>query len=146
MIKITHRDAISRARFFLDKSKEVKATRRNEFEAYLEAAIIFARAAIHRTKTRYEKHPAWKSWWERLWSNPSILFIKDERNWILKEGPPKIGQIVQLGQQPDLAEVLYYFDRPDVPATNTVAKHLDKIEMLVEEADELFSSNSNLHS
>ena len=83
MNKLDHRHAISRSQFFLAKAKECKASQRADFEAYIEASIIFARAAIHRIKTKYEKHPNWKAWWDGLFSYPSIIFFMDERNWIL---------------------------------------------------------------
>lgn len=140
MNNLDDRHAISRSRFFLAKARECKASQRADFEAYFEASIIFARAAIHRTKNKYGKHPNWEAWWRGLFSYPSIVFFMDERNQILKEGPPKIGQIIALGEQPELAESLYYYEGPKVPATSTLAIHLDEVASLVEEAEVLFSS------
>ena len=46
------REALSRARFFLEKAKGCASDDRGDFEAYLEAAIVFARAAVHRLQAR----------------------------------------------------------------------------------------------
>lgn len=45
------RQAVARARFFLDGAKACPGDAHVEFEAYIEAAIIFARAALQRTHT-----------------------------------------------------------------------------------------------
>lgn len=134
------RDAISRARFFLDLAKRCPVDKRNEFEAYLEASIIFGRAALHRVQSKYEHHSSWKPWWQGLLSNPAVRFFMDERNWILKEGPPKVGQIIWPGGPPTpMAAWLYYYKNSQPPATDTVEKHLKAVEALVLEAQACFS-------
>ncbi len=45
------RHAISRARLFLDLADECSMEQRDRCEAFMEAAIIFCRAALHRVKT-----------------------------------------------------------------------------------------------
>jgi hypothetical protein len=96
---------------------------REEFEAFVEAAIIFGRAAVHRFKTKHERHPAWKAWWDSLINDPTMTFFREERNWIFKQGPPKIGQKIGMpsigprGEHipaPPMANAsaLYYFDDP----------------------------------
>ncbi len=91
---LTHesRQALSRAQFFVEKAKECSGDAQVDFEAYIEAAIVFARAAVHRLKTKYERHPDWKDWWDSLRGDPAVEFFRTERDWILKEAPPKIGQ------------------------------------------------------
>src|SRR5262245_56415867 len=91
---LTHdsRSALSRSSLFLAKAEAVTADERVDFEAFLEASIIFGRAAIHRFKSAHDKHPAWKGWWDSLLNEPAVVFFRDERNWILKQGPPRIGQ------------------------------------------------------
>jgi len=155
---VTHdsRSAIQRARLFLSKAKTCSAEERIDFEAYLEASIIFARAAIHRVKTQYEKENGFNKWWDSLLKDSSVEFFRNERDFILKEGPPHVGQIIKMppplsllsvgGQQVEDEEQgsinddtisadetlsvaeLYYYDDPSEPATDTVEKHLNVIE------------------
>ncbi len=91
MKQFPDRHAVSRAWFFLGKARECSGGQRRDFEAYLEAAIIFARAAIHRAKAQFEGQPNWKAWWNSLLENDSVEFFRNERDWILKEAPLKIG-------------------------------------------------------
>jgi len=86
------RHAIERAKFFLAKAKECPADNRVDFEAYLEASIIFGRSAIHRVKSAYKREAEFKDWWDSLFDDPSVKFFKDERDFILKEGSAKLGQ------------------------------------------------------
>jgi len=51
MSQFLARHAVSRARFFLKQANRCSVEQRKEFEAYLEAAIIFARAALRRLKS-----------------------------------------------------------------------------------------------
>jgi len=52
------RTAIARAEFFLALAEQCRPEERTEFEAFLEAAIVFARAALHRLKNEFETHPS----------------------------------------------------------------------------------------
>jgi hypothetical protein len=150
-MQVTHdsRSAISRARFFLGLARALPADARVEFEAFLEAAIVFARAAVHRMKTSHGKHPKWKRWWDSLSGNPAIEFFRVERDWILKEAPPKIGQKVFAsfigpegteaeGYKPARADEFYYFEDPGTPATATLARHLDVLSTLLSDAEREF--------
>jgi hypothetical protein len=121
-----------------------------EFEAFLEASIVFARAAVHRFKAKHEKHPAWKEWWTSVSGNPAVEFFRIERDWLLKEAPPKIGQKVfapfigpggksEPGYTPEKAEESYFFDDPGTRATVTLAPHLDAIATLLGDAERLFT-------
>ncbi len=132
------RHAISRARFFLQKAEQCTVKQRDECEAYLEAAIVFARAAMHRLQSEYSKHPKWKNWWDGLLLNATVSFFRDERNWILKEGSAKVGQVIRLGETSDLAADLYYYESPDIRATDTVKRNLDEIEKVVWDAQNRF--------
>jgi hypothetical protein len=146
MLTLESRHALSRATFFLEKAKACSADARVDFESYLEAVIVFSRAAIHRLKTKHEHHPDWRSWWDSLRGDPSVDFFRTERDWILKEAPPKIGQKVyvpSIGSDrpsyvPVHAREFYYFEGPDVPATDTVEKHLKTLEKLLAEAERRF--------
>jgi len=116
------RTAIARAEFFLALAEGCDAQHRLEFEAYLEATIVFARAAIHRAK-----QAAPPSWWSALGGNPSVEFFRNERDHLLKEAPPKINQVVRLGVQETVAAASYYYDDVKTPATETVQRHLLEI-------------------
>jgi hypothetical protein len=134
------RHAISRSHFFLDIAKRCPIESRDEFEAYLEASIIFARAALHRFQSEHKHLDNWKPWWDELLSNPSVIFFRKERDWILKEGPPKIGQVIR-GDKPlaPMAAEFYYFENPQIAATDTVEKHLNTLEAILIEAQCRFS-------
>jgi len=85
------RKALSRARFFLAKADQCSAEDRLEFEAFLEAAMVFARSALLRLEAKYKKHPRWKPWWSALKANPDVEFFRTERNWIVPEAAPRLG-------------------------------------------------------
>lgn len=143
MDSLPKRHAISRARFFLEQAKQCQGNQRDEFEAYLEASIVFSRAALHRLKSAYEKHPDWNQWWDSLLSNPSVNFFRNERDWILKNAPPKIGQVIRVGgPKASYASELYYYE--DKPATLTVERHLDHLETLVRDAESRFAMSTRL--
>jgi hypothetical protein len=142
--------ALGRAKFFLEKAKECPADARVDFEAFLEASIVFARAAMHRFQARYRKHQNWKVWWDSLLDNPSVTFFREERDWILKEASPKVGQKIFMpsigpggadlpAPRPSRASEFYYFESPDVEATATVETHLIALERLLVDAEERFS-------
>jgi len=134
------RDAISRARFFLQLAKRCPVEKLDEFEAYLEASIIFGRAALHRLQSEHESHSNWKQWWDSILDNPAVEFFRNERNWILKKGPPKIGQKIGVGGAPaPMAAEWRYYENPQTPSTDTVEKHLNAIEALLVEAQSRFS-------
>jgi len=140
------RGATFRARFFLQKAKACKVDERVDFEAYVEATVVFARAVLHRLQGRHRKHPQWKSWWDSLRSNPAVEFFRAQRDWILKDAPPKIGQKVfppTVGGPdayvPAVASEFYYFETADIPATVTLERHLSAVEALVAEAEGSFT-------
>ena len=149
---VTHdsRSALARANLFLAKAVAAKADERVEFEAFLEAAIIFGRTAVHRFKTKYESHLKWKAWWKSIADDPHVLFFRSQRDMILKEAPPKIGQriwapfigpggVTVPGYVPTYAYEFYYFERPDIPATDTARRHLNALEILLAEAQKEFA-------
>jgi hypothetical protein len=144
------RSALSRARFFLAKANAVLPDQRMEFEAFLEASIIFGRTAVHRFQTRHSKHPEWNEWWDSLDADPTMLFFRNERNFILKHGPLKIGQKIGMpsigprggdiqAQPIASASELYYFDDPSIPSTVTVEQHLSILEKRIEDAAARFA-------
>jgi hypothetical protein len=148
------RDAITRARFFLLQARScpyrADLVQYEMFEAYLEASIVFSRAAInrlHKSAVRRAKgNPSlkaeWDDWWHSILNDPAIQFFRDERNFILKEGPPMVGQIVRMGGPPQKMEDLYYYESPDIPATDTIERHLNSVEKLVTDAERRFGTSS----
>lgn len=140
------RSAVSRSRLFLRLANECSPDERVEFEAFIEAAIVFARAALHRFQALHESHPEWKAWWNALRANPSTDFFRAERDWLLKEAPPKIGQrgfVASVGSsqsnyEPSGAGEFYFFEDSSVPATDTIARHLEELERVLKEAEVLF--------
>jgi hypothetical protein len=135
------REALSRARFFLLKASQCPAEDRLEFEAFFEAAMVFARSALLRLEAKYKKHPKWKAWWDSLKTNPEVEFFRNERNWIVHQAPPRLGQKIFLGdsQAVQLAGQFYFFKDPSVLATASMATYLDSLNTLVMDAESRFS-------
>ena len=125
VIDFPPRHAISRTRFFLQMAELCSANDREDFEAYLEAAIIFARTAILRLEFELSKHPDWIDWWSSLLSDETTELFRVARNWIVHQAPPKISQVVRLGSPAELARDLYYYEASDVLATITVGQYVD---------------------
>lgn len=131
------RHAISRAYFFLVHAEDCGIQRRDECEAFMEAAIVFGRAAIQRLEPQFKTHPQWRVWWTSLLANRSVEFFRSERNHLLHEAPPKVGQII--GGTPQFAAEMYYYETPDIPATVTIRRHLDAVAQIVAEAEQKFT-------
>jgi hypothetical protein len=118
-VTLESRSALSRAKLFLDKAQVTPADHRVEFEAFLEAAIIYARTAVHRFKSLHEKHAKWKPWWDGLGSDPAVNFFRVERDWILKEASPKIHQKVFAARSARMAGMVQRTTRPRLPSITT---------------------------
>jgi hypothetical protein len=139
--RVTHesRHALSRARYFLEKARSCPADARVDFEAFLEASIVFARAAVHRLKAKYEGNSGWKTVWASWATEPAVEFFRKERDWILKEAPPRIGQKAFAGPvSPSMAEDFYYYDDPETPAAVTVERRLAELADLLAAAEQRF--------
>lgn len=139
MFNFPKRHAMSRARFFLEQAETCGDAERDAFECFLEAAFIFGRTAIHRLQHQYDKHPKWEEWFDSLRTNSTIEFFHTHRDFTLKEGSPRIGQIVNFNPV-NRATELYYFDDPNTPATETVRYHLDLLAEIIAAAEDLFAS------
>lgn len=131
------RHAVARARFFHRLAARCGPEQRDDFEAFVEASIVFARAAFDRLRAQHARKANCSVWWERLRRHPSFAFVDSERNWVLHQAPPKIGQVTRSGHTLTSAEESYFFETPDIPATKTLLHHLDNIERLVREAEAL---------
>jgi hypothetical protein len=150
------RDAITRAWFFLEQARGLPFSadfrEYESFEAYLEAAIIFSRVAIHRLHSEAEQKakgdPHLKAevdaWWASLLDEPAIPFLRDQRNVIAKEGPPKFNQNIMMGGPApgQKMEELYYYETPDIPATETIERHLRSVERIVTDAETRFGTST----
>ncbi len=144
-MQLPSRHGISRAKLFLDLADDCRASERDHHEAYLEAAIVFCRTAILRLIPRYKKSARWKAWFDLLLMNASIEFIRSERNFILKEAPPKVGQITYGGGlEVDRAKYLYYYENPNVPAVDTVRRHVAEVERVILEGEKLFGGGAKV--
>jgi len=150
------RDAITRAWFFLEQARALPyradIVEHEPFEAYLEAAIIYSRVAIHRLRRealqRAKGDPRLKAevdaWWASLLDETAIPFIRDKRNVIAKEGPPKFNQNIMMGGPApgQKMEKLYYYETPDIPATETIERHLRSVERIVTDAERRFGTST----
>ena len=135
------RHPISRAKFFVNLADQCPVAERDAHEAFMEAAIVYCRAAIHRLRTRYKKSPDWGTWFNSLKGNPSIQFIRKERDWILKEAPPKVGQRIYIDGQIEKAKCLYYYvGEADSTAIDTVRRHVDEIARFIREGEQRFGN------
>lgn len=125
------RSALGRARFFLVKAQTAPAAEREAYEAYLDAAIVFARAALHRTHKQFHNRPWFKAVWDSLLNDDAVNFFRLHRNGLLKEAPTRVGQKIVLGAGVSMADELYFFES-GATAAQTVAKHLARIEAIVQ--------------
>jgi hypothetical protein len=146
------RDAITRARFFVQQARSCRISddniaSREAFEAYLEAAISFGRSAIQRLQAwadrRMKGDPSWKTKWKKWWGPleqcPAIQFFRQERNRILHEAPPRIGQTLHgPGPLPEKVEAYYFYEDPSIPATDTIERHLNSVEEILADAEARF--------
>ena len=133
------RHAIARAEFFLALAENCDVQNRQDFEAFIEAAIIFARTAIHRLKTQFEHHPDWSLWFASIKEDPAVCFFRHQRDFILKEASPKMGQVISFNPV-SLATNLYYFETPSIDAATTVRKYIQSLATTIIEAENRFSS------
>jgi len=134
---LPERHALKRAYNFLNLAEQSKLGQREEFESFIESAIIFARSALHRLISNHRNVPNWKQWFDLYKDNESVNFFKNHRDFILKEGSAQIGQIIGFDEKV-LAKDIYYFDIPTIPATETVRLHLKKIAEIEKESITLF--------
>jgi hypothetical protein len=140
------RDAMTRAFRFLREAQCCPASDREWYEACLEASLIFGRAAVHRTKERLSRQGHGSTWWESIAGDPSVEFVRNHRDHLLKEASAKVGQIVFVGtatddgpnippDAPELADGYYFFEDASIRATTTAEKHLTRVRELISNAE-----------
>lgn len=136
------RNAFSRARFFLAKADECSPEQRNDFEAYAEACIVFARAGVLRAKEKYRNQAAFKTWWDPLQQNTKLEFLREERNLVVHEAPAKVGQVIALGGGIAKASQLYFYERDStgnpVDVLETLEEWITEAEAAVAQAESMF--------
>ncbi len=133
------RTALARAEFFLHLAEECRPDQRAEFEAYVDASIIFARTALHRLKNKYSHNPSWAAWFAQLKGNPAVEFFRENRDFLLKENPAKIGQVISFNHITTAAQ-LYFFETPSAPATETLRKYLTSYTQALQEGEDIFNT------
>lgn len=134
MVPSCSRSAISRASLFADLASKCRVDQREEYEAFLEAAIVFLRAALHRWKNSPMHEQVL---WDSIKHSPSIMFVIDKRNILLKESHLAVTQIISFGDEGrDLADRLYCFELGE-SAVETIRRHLFFIKAVVEGGDKL---------
>jgi hypothetical protein len=135
------RNAGARAKFFLALAEQCDLNHRNEFEAFVEASILFARSAILRAERKYKNHPNFKPWWQNLLKNPVLNALRDERNLVVHEAPPKVGQVIG-GSGVDKASSLYFYETDangkPVDIIRTLSAWVAEAENTAKQADSLF--------
>src|SRR5260221_145862 len=138
MTRLFLRDALSRARQFLDLADQCSVSEQDQYEMFLEATIVFGRTALHRLKHQHEDHSDWDSWWEGLLRDEAVQFFQIQRNHLLKVGPTRLHQRIRLDKATVLASEHYYLETPDVPATATIKRYLDRMVEIVADGAEKF--------
>lgn len=135
---IDHRSALARARFFLLKARKCSVSSLEQYEAFIDASIIFTRAALHRFRGKWDSHADFAAWWKELLADESVKFFGKHRNLILKEAPAKIGQrIVVGGNAESFADDLYFFN-PNESACDSLENFLVQLEASLTAANDKF--------
>jgi hypothetical protein len=146
----TSRGAFSRAQLFLSEAKSCIASDRVRFEAFLDASIVFGRAAIHRMRDRLKRAGKGTTWWDSILEDEAVRFFRTHRDVILHERPLAVGQKIFVGSieseeptdAPQIADEFYFFDDPSESATATVARRLMRLQELLSEAERELSEGS----
>lgn len=148
------RTPLSRAKLFIKMAKNCSLDDCIEFEALIDASIVFARSAIERygksNNTRHGQDARWQEIWNSWKKDTTIMFFTDNRNLILHEAPLKINQrlfasffdasrseTITSTDSPYYAD-LYYFNDKNLPATEELENHLMKLEELFNKTSQIF--------
>lgn len=133
------RHAISRASFFLNLANTSLIGERYNYEAFLEASIVFARASLHHLEKKHKAHSDWKVWWDALAKNESVIFFRKNRDYSLKEGALKLRQHIGFSRAEKALELYSFQDGES--AYETVERHLLFLTDLIKEAELKFANN-----
>jgi hypothetical protein len=89
----------------------------------MEAAIVFCRAALHRLQIQTSSRLG--AWWAGLRNDPDLDFIRQRRDWIVKQAPEKFNQVVRPNEPFEFAADSYYYEKYDIRATTTLRRCVD---------------------
>lgn len=88
------RNTLGKARFFLNQAELCETSDREAFEAYLAAAIVFARSITFHIQKEYRHQPNFENWYShheaKMRDDPICKFFIEKRNLIVKEGIPSL--------------------------------------------------------
>ena len=94
------RGTLSQSRFFLDQARVSEGFDRSAFGHFLGAAIVFGRSVTFHLQKEYSSRPSFEDWYrtkqaERT-ADPIFPFLRDKRNYILKEGSIPVEQTITI--------------------------------------------------
>jgi len=85
------RSTLLKARFFLDQAELVGTSNRLALESFLEAVVVFGRSVTFHLQKEFSESKGFGLWYSDqqavMSADPLFGFFKEQRNFILKEGP-----------------------------------------------------------
>jgi len=136
------RHGISRARLFIQLADECVVADNDMHKAFIDAVIVFRRTAMNRLQIRCKGCDIWNDWYDPLLENPSVLFIKSERDFVIHEVPSKVNQVIHAGlTRPEKTKHSYYYENSKKPAIDTVLAHTEEIKNLIRECEMKFGAD-----
>ena len=94
------RETLQKSQYFLDKARTLSIAERNELSTLLEAAIVFSRSVTLHLQKELANEPGFGPWYEawrrRLGESPISVYLLEQRNYVLKEGPLRTRRIVSI--------------------------------------------------
>jgi hypothetical protein len=94
------RETLRKSQYFLDKARSLSIAERNDLSTLLEAAIVFSRSVtLHLQKELASEAtfgPWYEEWRRRLGQSPISVYLLEQRNYVLKEGPLRTRRILSI--------------------------------------------------
>jgi hypothetical protein len=94
------RRTLSQSRFFLEQAHAAETIDRSAFEHFIEAAIVFGRSVTFHLQKEYSSRPGFWEWYSvrqaEMADDPIFSFLRDKRNYILKEGSIPVRQSISI--------------------------------------------------
>jgi len=85
---------LAKARLFASQASSASAKNWEAFAANFEAAVVFGRSVTFHLQKELRSTPGFDTWYEaeqeRMRADPVLSLFKDERNFILKQGPARL--------------------------------------------------------
>jgi hypothetical protein len=89
---------LEKARFFVNEARRANPSNSNAIANYLEAAIVFARSTTLHLQKQFAHTPGFEEWYQeqqrRLNNDRLSRFLLLQRNYLLKEGPAPVSQVI----------------------------------------------------